>query len=249
MALELIGRDKRNPLEPADEAHVLRRLLEEELLVQRGVELGLVESDRAVRKAIVAAMIDSIVAESAGKVASDDELRAFYDENRDYFTGAPLLRVRQAVFRNGAGRGDTQGRAQHAHAAIVSGMSVVRARVELADEPVLTVPDELLPASALREYIGPTALRTLLSMQPGEVTQPLRVAGGYQILELVAREDARPPAFETVREEVEQAYVRQAGDEALREYLDWLRAEAHITVAPGAPAMTPPGAGAADRTK
>src|SRR5512134_2842951 len=55
--------DKRSPLEDADRARILERLVEEELLVQRAVEIGLVQSEPGVGKALVQALIDAIVAE------------------------------------------------------------------------------------------------------------------------------------------------------------------------------------------
>ena len=63
-ARALVATDKRNPMSDADRAHVLRRLIEEELLIQRGETIGLVDLDPTVRKSIVAAMIQSIVAQS-----------------------------------------------------------------------------------------------------------------------------------------------------------------------------------------
>src|SRR5215510_7830555 len=43
-----------------------------------------------------------------------------------------------------------------------------------------------------------------------------------------------PPAFAEIREQVEAAYLRRARGDALREYLQWLRSEAKIALAPEA---------------
>lgn len=84
-ALAAIAQDKRNPLSEEDKKRVLRRLVEEELLVQRAIEIGLVERDRSVRNGIVAAMTDHIVAPSRSDPVDPEILAAWYQENQDLF--------------------------------------------------------------------------------------------------------------------------------------------------------------------
>ena len=84
-AVALVERDKRTEVTDEDRARVLDRLIEEELLIQRGIAIGLVDSNRAVRKAITQAMLASSVAESVSVRPSEDELRTFYVENPSLF--------------------------------------------------------------------------------------------------------------------------------------------------------------------
>lgn len=144
-AVALVERDKRTEVTDEDRARVLDRLIEEELLIQRGIALGLVDSNRAVRKAITQAMLASIVAESVSVQPSEDELRTFYVENPSLFTRS----------------------------------------AEVAD---------------------------------GQVA--------------VERQAMGIPTFEDIREQVEAAYLQRSRDDALREYLEWLRDEAKIALAP-----------------
>lgn len=146
-AVALVERDKRTEITAEDRIQVLDRLIEEELLIQRGIESGLVGSDRSVRKAITQAMLASIVAESASAQPSEDELRAFYAENAALFT------------------------------------------------------------------------RSI-----GAATNQVVTTG-------TARE---PPVFEDIREQVEVTYLQRSRDDALHEYLEWLRNEAKITLVPEA---------------
>ena len=99
-ALEM---DKRSPITDEDRARVLDRLIEEELLVQRAVDIGLVDSEPGVRKALVQALVDSIVAEAESAEPEPETLRQFYEEHRDYFTGGERFRVERLVFRPRAG--------------------------------------------------------------------------------------------------------------------------------------------------
>jgi parvulin-like peptidyl-prolyl isomerase len=231
-AIELLAQDKRNDMTDEDRAFVLSRLIDEELLVQRGVEIGLIESDQSIRKAIVKAMMDSILLDAESEKPTEDELHAFYRENQDYFARPPTLRVERILFPRGE---EGLQRAKRAAEALTNGTSFAEAATQFGDEPIQPLPDTLLPARALREYIGPTALEMLMALQAGERTPPIPSPFGYQILELVEREGMDVPSFEAVAEQVEAAYTRRAGEKALSDYLSRLRDEANLRYAAGAP--------------
>jgi parvulin-like peptidyl-prolyl isomerase len=93
------------------------------------------------------------------------------------------------------------------------------------------VPDALLPPAKLREYVGPTVLRTALAAEPGAWSAPLRSGAGYHVLAVVEREPPSTPALADVRDSVKAEWVRRGGDRALRSYLDELRGEAEVRVA------------------
>lgn len=232
--LEGLARDKRNPITAEDERHVLDRLIEEELLVQRGVEVGLVESDSRIRKAIVAAMIQSVVADVESRQSDTDDLEQFFEENRGYFASPPRYRLERLSFRGVEGRTAPALRAREAFDALGT-EPVPSVRERLSDEPVLRLPDALLPPHKAREYLGPAVLEAALSLEVGGWSEPLETPQGWQLVRVRERSEPPPPSFDTVRTQVEAEFRRRAGDRALREYLEWLRAEAHVVLAPDAP--------------
>lgn len=76
-AVTLLAGDKRDAITELERAHVLRRLVEEELLVQQGIARDFVGSNWAVRQALATAMLDAIVAESVSEQPTDDALREY----------------------------------------------------------------------------------------------------------------------------------------------------------------------------
>jgi hypothetical protein len=94
-----LERDTRESADVAVRRHVLDRMIDEEVLVQRGLELGLAESDRRIRANVTAAMIRSILVEVEDQQPTGEELREFYDEQRDFFTQPGRMRVHQLFFR------------------------------------------------------------------------------------------------------------------------------------------------------
>ena len=234
--VEGVESDTREPAGPELRRRVLDRMIEEELLVQRGVELGLVESDRRVRADITQAMIQSIVVETEDEQASEDELRRFYGEEAGFFTQPGRVRAGQVFFRvagaaGAAGVADEAAllaRAGEAQRRVEAGEPLERVRAELGDAEVSPIPDALLPPAKLREYVGPTALRAVMELAPGAISAPVRSGMGLHVFQLIEREEARVPPFEEVVEQVRAEWVRRAGDRALRGYLDDLRKNARV---------------------
>jgi parvulin-like peptidyl-prolyl isomerase len=229
--------DRRGGIDPPQRRRVLDRLIDEELLVQRGIELGLTRHDRKVRADLAAAMIASIVAESEDVQPSEAELQAFYEENRAFFTQPGRLRLRQVFCGVAAGAADAAARDRAAAAArrLRAGEAFDGVRAALGDPEVSPLPDALLPAEKLVDYLGPTALRSALSLGVGDVADPVRSGAGYHVVQVVERQsDATPPLAE-ITAQVAAEFRRRAGDRALRAYLDDLRARADIAVDPALP--------------
>lgn len=232
--VEAVAAERKTAVLPLEERQrMLDRLIDEELLVQRGLELGLARHDRRVRGDIVSAVIQLVVQQAETSDPSRADLERFYEENRDYFTRTGRVFVRQLWFRTGGGRSDEEvlARASEAARRLREGEDFETVKRELADEPVAPLPADFLPAAKLREYVGPTATRAVLDLAPGGVSDPVRGSGGQRVLVLVDREEGYVPPLDEIQREVEAEWVRRAGEDALRRYLDELRERADLRVA------------------
>jgi len=97
-AVSAVSADRRSKqLSLEQRARILDRLIDEELLIQRGLELRLATRDPRIRTNLSGAVIDLIVAraDAQGREVDDDTLRAFFREHRDYFRSSPRLHVQQ----------------------------------------------------------------------------------------------------------------------------------------------------------
>lgn len=224
-AVGLLAADSKNPIGPAEREHVLNRLIEEELLVQRARELGVDQHDRRVRSLLVRQMIDSVVADAQPDEPSRAEIEEFYAEHHRYFarTGRLALAPLRFAKREGETEEQTRARADQAAARLRAGEDATRVRTELADPWIIPYPRGLLPATKVREYLGPTPTRKALTLREGDVSDPVRGGAAWYVLELLAKEDAATPPLERVEKEVRTEMQRRAGDRALRTYLDDLR--------------------------
>ena len=225
--------DTREPASAEMRARILDRLIEEELLVQRGLALGLAESDRRVRSDIVQAMIRAAVVEAEAEEPSERELEVFYAEQREYFTTPGRVRIAQLFVRvaDAAGDAPARARAEQARAQLAAGAEFAAVRTALGDSELSPVPDALLPPAKLREYVGPSVLRVALESELGVWSAPVRSGTGYHVLSVIEREPASAPPLREIREQVKAKWLRDGGDRALRSYLEELREEADVRVA------------------
>lgn len=234
-----VVQDMRTPDEDKARQRVLDRMIEEELLIQRALDLGLIHLDRKVRADLTSSVIASVVGDIRDSEPEDGELEAFFEENRDYFTRPGRMLARQIFFRvtpQGQPvpeKGSAQSRAERARARLVAGDDFESVKTDLGDFEISPLPAAMLPAAKLREYLGPTLARTLGELEVGEWSEPVRSGTGIHVVQLVDREPPQTPRLESIREQVVIDWRRRQGDLALRNYLDELRARASIEIADG----------------
>jgi len=95
-ALQAVAGDRKSgTLREDDRERVLQRLIDQELLVDRAIELGLHERDPQIRNQLATAMIDFLVrrAEDEARAADEAALRAFYEEQRFRFERSAKYRI------------------------------------------------------------------------------------------------------------------------------------------------------------
>ena len=211
-------------------AQVLERLIEQELLVQHGLELGLAERDPKVRLDLGSAVIDLLSARGAHLAdPSDEELRRFHRERASWFTRAEAAEVE--VVRVAPRTGETEAMVSARAEAVAQALRTDEPVASRVEAPILEVPAGMLPIAKLRDYLGDSVARAITHLRAGEVSEPLPAAGGYHLVRVVDRRDSAPEPFERVRDQVVAAWRREAGDRRLRSFLDARRQAAQVVVA------------------
>ena len=227
-ALDAVAGDRRDEPDEALRRHVLDRLIDEELLVQRGLELGLARVDPRVRRELAAAVVTEAVTEDEHGEPTAGDLRAFYDAEHGFFARGGRLHVRQVFVA--ATAPDAEDRARAAAARLRAGDDPASVRQAFGDPEPAPVPDAPLPVAKLTEYVGPTATRAAFALAPGGVTDPVRSAAGFHVLLLVQRDAATVPPLADIEDEVREEWRRRNGERALRAQLEDLRSRASVEV-------------------
>jgi hypothetical protein len=231
--LELVNdlaADKRSPLSADDRLFALDRLIDEELLIMRGIELGLPVTSPEIRKTIAAAVIAQIVAEAEATTPDEAALRRLYQTDSEYFT--PTARYWLRWWRIPGSDTEAEHKAATAYEQLSTNMPIAAVMQSTGLQPESLLPDQMLPFNKITDYLGPLLAQQASELRPGEFSRPIGSGGSFHILYLLARQEAVLPVFEKVRPMVEAEYLRRSGGDALREYLAWLRGRTEIIVVP-----------------
>jgi hypothetical protein len=218
-------------LDLAERRRLLGRMIDEELLLQRGIALGLDRYEPTARSSIVSALIASVTADAEQEEPDEAALRKFYAENAGRFGSGPRLRV-DVAFVAASVRPEAlaRERAEQLAGRLRAGEDFAAVRGELGDSTVAALPEGALDLDTLRDYLGPTAARAASELAVGEVSAPVRGSAGYYVLVLRERLAEQTAPFESLREQVRAEYLRSRGETALSDYLAGLRDSAEIRV-------------------
>ena len=228
-AIAGLAEAKRNPLTEAEKRTALERIIDEELLLRRALDLGLAESDPPARKALVNAMLQFSIADSAKLEPTEEELRRFYADRPKLIAPQPLLTVRAVSLP-----GEEAARIAELRAALAAGQAFEAAAAAARAEPVLSPAGPATPAK-IAEYAGATVRDTALAMKAGETFGPVAIARRVVFVHLVNRTDTPPPPLEDVRDVVIEEWRKRKAEDAFEAYLASLRARARITIVDDAP--------------
>lgn len=217
-------------LSRADLERIRERMIEEELLVEEAQALGLASRDRLARGYLVQAMLDFIGNQAMSEEPTEGQLRAFFDQHRDEFVrpGRIALRVMTFAVTTGTDESATMRRALAARRRLDAGESWQLVDKQEGSEPVALLPTGPLSAVKVLEYLGPTAAREAFRLRPGEVSQPIRVAGAILLIQVLQRWEGDTPAWDEIKGEVAQRWRRARVEEAVRRYVEDLKAAAQI---------------------
>lgn len=228
-AIEGLASAKRTALTEAEKREALERIIDEELLLQRALELGLGESDPQSRKALVNAMLQFSIADASRRTPSDAQLQAFYDERPKLIAPQPLLTVRGVSF----GQKD-EARALSFKALLDGGKGFDEAVRQTGAEGLLLPGGPVIP-SKIAEYAGASVRDAALSLQPGQSVGPIGIANRLVFVHLVARAETPPPPLALVRDVVLEEWQKRETEAAFTAYVAGLRRKARISYDASAP--------------
>jgi len=216
-ALARLADESADPSTAQSRAWMLERLIDEELLVQRGLELGMAQSDGAVRNAIVNSLIASVTAEADAASPADADLEKHLADNADRFSFVDKVAVE-------GWQSDDEAIAQKF-------ASKLRDTGEpFATDAIRTIPDlpaVLMPIEILRDYLGPGIAAATADMPIGSSAVFAR-RGRWIVVRVLKKEAAVITDLSSIRNQVIIDYRRSLADETLQKYLDDLRNKAKV---------------------
>jgi hypothetical protein len=212
---------ERMPTEDAfTAANLIEQLVDEELLVQRGVALGMTSTDLTVRAAIINSLVASITAEADAASPSDDTLEQHLADNAERFSFTARLHVEA-----------WQSEAEPVAQAFISALrddGTADTGNDIA--PIPDLPAGLVDIEMLRNYLGPAISAAAAEMPVGSSALFAR-RGRWIVIRVVDKQREAVTDLASIRNRVLLDYRRSLADDMLSDYVDDLRQRADIRIA------------------
>jgi parvulin-like peptidyl-prolyl isomerase len=215
---------------PADRKRVLQEMIDEELLVQRGLDVDLAASDPDVRSAMVAGVNLQVDAEVLASRPDEASLRAYYAAHRDRYAIDGSMDLRDLVL--GAADGAATLKALKADVQAGVPLDVAAKKNGLVESGHLPRGDNY--DFGVKAKLGLPLYEVAAGLTDGQISAPVHDGGVAHVLVMVHRKPIRQLDFQAARDNVYQDYQRDARASVERQNLDFLRSRADIRIGLGA---------------
>ena len=170
---------------------LLQRLIDDELILQRAEELGILQADPGIRKLLARSAIETVVSKSQALPVTESELVAFYDNHQAVFQQPQRITLQSAQF-------DDVETANTTRKAVLLGQSLKKAASSTGAE-MLPIPLSPLPKHALIRYLGASLTDLALTLSTMEVSQPIIRGDSVYLLQVFENHPATLMPFKQIR--------------------------------------------------
>ncbi len=164
---------------------------------------------------------------------NDNEARKYYDEHKNEFTSVPTVTLREILVRvpgdqktvNVAQDEEARQKAEAIRARAINGENFEKLAAA-SDAPSKANGGLIGPIS--RSDLDPNFAKILEGMKVGDISEPIRTAGGYDIVKLEAATPTKVLPFEEARSQIANRVFAMKQRAEFENYLKRLRAAAII---------------------
>ena len=192
--------------------------LKEELLAREAQELGLDENDTVVRRRLAQKM-EFLVLDSARLAEpNDEELRRFYNANRERFQSPARISFTQIFFNRDKQGGDAAARA----AKVLEQLSKPDAPADPAEFGDRSLLERELAGedyTAVANLFGAEFARQVFVLEPGRWCGPVESGYGLHLVRVNEKQSARLHDFAEARDKVIEEWRRQHQEAENKKYL------------------------------
>ena len=194
---------------------IRERLIDEELLIQRAIELDLVRNDSLVKGNVIQTMFQHIINSSELVEPSEAELREYFSKEKNYFSSGRRYKLKNYTFRN----------LDDAETAInLLNQSDLESFLKLVDtESAIDLPNVFLSTQKIRDYLGPKVLDELPSLEKGGFSNIFEINEVPSIVICIDILLDNNPKFEEIAEQIKNKFIRDREDSLVKEYIENLR--------------------------
>lgn len=219
---------------------ILEDMIDEELMMQRGLEIDLPSYDPDVRNALVAGVELEVTADVLAQQPTSEELHAYYERHRSRYSSDGIMQLRDLVARTDASRSATV-----AHTMAIKAAAEIRAgqpldaviqRYGLVDSGRFMAAGHTdfgdIFEFAVRAKVDDPLYNALSPLKDGEISDPVDESDGAHLIAMIKRRLPVSQTFEQASNRVWADVKREAEAEVRAANLGYLHGRADIVVAP-----------------
>ncbi len=194
---------------------IRERLIDEELLIQRAIELDLVRNDSLVKGNVIQTMFQYIINSNELVEPSEAELREYFSKEKNYFSSGRRYKLKNYTFRN----------LDDAETAInLLNQSDLESFLKLVEtESAIDLPNVFLTPQKIRDYLGPKVLDELPSLEKGGFSNIFEINEVPSIVICIDILLDNNPKFEEIADQIKNKFIRDREDSLVKEYIENLR--------------------------
>lgn len=182
---------------PAQRRKVLNDMIQEELYVQRGVEIGLANDDADVRQALVQATEGQVAQDAMTTKPSEQELKDWYARHTADYASEGVMTLQEFILPKGSSAG----------AAAVAGLRSGASPASLGLKSSGRVDDGEEYYFAAEAHLGEAIFKVARGLANGQVSDPLSAPDGIHILRMIENRKPVPSPYEDVLDRVTQDFL------------------------------------------
>jgi hypothetical protein len=210
----------RRPPTENELAGLVDDFVREEVFVREALALGLDRDDAVIRRRLRQKMEFLTASAADALVPSEADLRAFYEADAASFTTPPRVALDQIFL----GDAPSEAAVADIRAALDRGV----AHETLGVRTLLPASLPPSPPNVVDGTFGRGVFETVVELEPGTWTGPVRSAYGSHLVRVTERTPATPLPFEAVRAEVEAEWRRARAEALAEDHYERLRARYEV---------------------
>lgn len=218
---------------------VLQDMINEELMVQRGLEIDLPSYDPDVRNALVAGVEIEVTADVLAQQPTSEELRAYYEAHKDKYSSEGVMRLRDLVAKADPTHPEAaRATAVAAIAALRKGQALdaVIKKFNLVDSGRFMDAGQVDTGDifqfAVRAKCDDATYNATLPLEDGEVSEPIQLADGVHLIAMIHHSFPVAQTFEEATNRIWTDVKNEARAKVNAANIAYLRSRADIIVAP-----------------
>jgi hypothetical protein len=216
---------------------VLADMINEELMMQRGLEIDLPSYDPAVRNALVAGVELEVTADVLAQQPTSEQLRAYYEAHKDKYSSEGVMQLRDLVAKTDAAHPEAaRATAAAAIAALRKGqpLEAVSRKFGLVDSGRFMDSGHVDTGNifqfAVRAKTDDATYNATLPLKDGEVSDPIPLADGVHLVAMIKHRFPVAQTFEEATNGVWTDVKNEAQARVNAANLAYLRSRADIVV-------------------